>query len=112
MNSAPDTFAELEELDLQEVAPPKGPPARAIIMIGVVSLLALLYAVYSALTGGLGPITLVALAIGVLGLFYAYKQINSAEAGDLYEIKKKLASGRSGSVPKPSVRTLGGLLDI
>ncbi|MDG2113092.1 MAG: hypothetical protein P8N02_10815 [Actinomycetota bacterium] len=110
MNSAPETF---DGLDLHEVAVPKGPPARAIVLIGLVSLLTLLYAVYGALTGSLGPITLVALAVGVLGLLYTYKQTKGAEAGDPHELKKKLAGeGRSGSVPKPSVRPMGSLLDI
>ena len=101
----------LPELELTEVQ--SGPPARAVLAAGGLAALFVLYALYGALTGNLGVLTLLLLALGIGGLFYVYKQVDGAESGELKDLKDKMANRkRQSTMPEPSVRVAGGLLDI
>lgn len=113
MNSAPESVDELLEIELREVTPPAGPPARPILAVGGLCGLSVLYAAYSALSGNLGLVPILLLVVGVAGLLFVYKQISNAETGQLHDLKKRVArGGGAGSAPKPSIRVSGGRLDI
>ena len=99
------------ELEMEAVK--TGPSARAVLAAGGLCLLFVLYALFQALTGSLGTLTLLLLALGFGGLFFVYKQIDKAADGDLAALKQKMADrSKSSSIPAPSVRVQGDLLDI
>lgn len=99
------------ELELSEVR--TGPPAKAVLGAGALCALFVAYALFSALTGGLGMVTLLLLVLGLAGGFYVYKQVAGAEDGELKELRDNIASrSKASSLPEPSVRVRGDLLDI
>ena len=99
------------ELEMEAVR--TGPSPRAVLAAGGLCALFVLYALFQALTGSLGMFTLLLLALGFGGLFFVYKQVDNADDGELAQLKQKLANrSKNSSIPTPSVRVHGELLDI